>query len=453
MSSRLLKYACMTILFFLASYGLVVPQSYVINGTVTTQSNEAVASAQVEFVSETEPPNTFTTTTNASGHYEIVLDMETLIENRSLQEIIPTEFKLLQNYPNPAAGSTIIPFELHQPEHVTLFIYNIRGQRIRTLADDVYSTGTHHVRWDGRHANGSRLPAGIYFCHMVSMGKIQTKKMLLLEEGPLFSAHSGAPGFYPSLPKVSAGEYFSVCITGQSIKTYEQTGIYIDADKQLDFQVDSLETGTVTDRDGNVYKTIKIGDQWWMAENLKVTTYRNGDPIENVNDNSQWASLNTGAWCAYDNNPENADTYGLLYNWYAVNDSRNIAPAGWHVPTDEEWKQLEMALGMSRDEADDTSYRGTNEGSKLGGNADLWNSGDLKNNAEFGSSGFSALPGGWRRYINGYFDGLNINATFWSSTGIPNYYAWPRYLYHNSTDVYRNLGSKENGFSVRCVRD
>lgn len=212
------------------------------------------------------------------------------------------------------------------------------------------------------------------------------------------------------------------------------------------------DNGTVTDRDGNVYKTIKIGNQWWMAENLKVTHYRNGDPIPNVTDNGQWSNLNTGAWCAYANDVANADTYGLLYNWFAVNDSRNIAPEGWHVPTDREWKQLEMALGMSRDEADDTGWRGTNEGSKLAGNAELWNNGDLKNNAEFGSSGLSGLPGGYRLGY-GLFAGLGLYAAFWSSTEYLSSYAWYRSLLYNSTDVARYDTSKEVGFSVRCVRD
>lgn len=98
-----------------------------------------------------------------------------------------------------------------------------------------------------------------------------------------------------------------------------------------------LETGKVTDIDGNTYKTVKIGNQWWIAENLKVTHYRNGDAIPEVTDNEQWKNLNSGAYCAYDNNESNAAVYGYLYNWYAMNDSRNIAPEGWYVPSDEEW--------------------------------------------------------------------------------------------------------------------
>jgi uncharacterized protein (TIGR02145 family) len=103
--------------------------------------------------------------------------------------------------------------------------------------------------------------------------------------------------------------------------------------------------GTVTDYDGNFYRTVRIGDQCWMMDNLKVTHYRNGDPIPNVTDAGEWNNLSTGAYCDYNNDPANADAYGRLYNFCAVYDSRNIAPEGWHVATDEEWQTLVDFLG------------------------------------------------------------------------------------------------------------
>lgn len=209
----------------------------------------------------------------------------------------------------------------------------------------------------------------------------------------------------------------------------------------------------IVDIDGNTYQVIKIGNQWWMAENLKVTHYRNGDPILNVTSESEWETLTSDAYCNYDNDIENVTTYGRLYNWYAVDDSRNIAPSGWHVPTDAEWKQLEMALGMSQSEADETGWRGTNEGSKLAGNASLWASGALEYNAEFGTSGFTALPGGCR-HSNGTFDGLGYYAPFWSATEHSSNSAWYRSFHHNGTQVGRSYDHiEEPGFSVRCVRD
>ncbi|MDP8202586.1 MAG: FISUMP domain-containing protein [Candidatus Tenebribacter burtonii] len=210
--------------------------------------------------------------------------------------------------------------------------------------------------------------------------------------------------------------------------------------------------GTVTDIDGNEYQTLIIGDQEWMIENLKVTHYRNGNPIPNVTDNSTWAGLSTEAYCVYDNDPSNTDIYGNLYNWYAIDDPRGLTPEGWHVPTDEEIMELEMYLGMSYTEAHAEGWRGTNEGSKLAGSADLWSDGALDNDPEFDSSGFSFLPGGYRYYYSGTFNDLSFNGFFWSSTESGSY-AWIRRLYCSYANVSRGSHYKWNGFSVRCVRD
>lgn len=212
----------------------------------------------------------------------------------------------------------------------------------------------------------------------------------------------------------------------------------------------SYETGTVTDIDGNTYVTVKIGDQWWIAENLKVTHYRNGNDIPNVTGNSDWENLTTGAYCNYDNNESNVETYGRLYNWYAVDDSRNIAPAGWHVPTDEEWKQLEMYLGMSQSDADNTTWRGTYEGGKLkeAGTEYWWS----PNASATNESGFSALPGGYR-FLNGSCGYMGEYAYFWSSTEGDNSHAWIRVLGYHRSQVSRSSNYKRFGFSVRCVRD
>ena len=196
----------------------------------------------------------------------------------------------------------------------------------------------------------------------------------------------------------------------------------------------------VTDIDGNEYKTVKIGDQVWMAENLKVTRYRNGDPIPNVTVDSQWTNLTTGALCAYDNDDNNVSTYGLLYNWYAVNDARGLAPDGWRVPTDAEWQTLIDNLGGNLVAGNKLKEAGTA----------YWNSPDSSATNE---SGFTALPGGYRYYYSGTFYYIGLYGIWWSATESSSARAWLRILGSYYPGVGRDDYDKHYGFSVRCVRD
>jgi uncharacterized protein (TIGR02145 family) len=177
----------------------------------------------------------------------------------------------------------------------------------------------------------------------------------------------------------------------------------------------------------------------WMTKNLNVDHYRNGDPIPEVKDATQWANLTTGAWCYYNNDPKNGAIYGKLYNWYAVNDQRGLAPVGYHIPSDAEWTELENCLGGSDvaggklKEAGIAHWFSPNEGAT-------------------NSSGFSGLPGGYR-VSNGY-GGIRINGTWWSSTEFDTTNSWySGDMYYGNTGIGRDIGSKVDGFSVRCVKD
>lgn len=211
-----------------------------------------------------------------------------------------------------------------------------------------------------------------------------------------------------------------------------------------------IETDSVTDIDGNVYQAVKIGNQWWMAKNLKVTHYRNGDPIQHVTNYDEWVGLSTGAYCEYDNDPTNVEIYGRLYNWFAVNDSRNIAPEGWHVPTDEEWKQLEVTLGMDPSEAGTTGWRGIDEGGKLKeqGTSHWWS----PNSGATNEFGFTALPGGDGQGGVGYYFNQGVAAYFWTSTPYITW-AWSRTILYDNSGIYRNWGAKNVGISIRCIKD
>ncbi|NVO20026.1 MAG: fibrobacter succinogenes major paralogous domain-containing protein [Bacteroidetes bacterium] len=202
-------------------------------------------------------------------------------------------------------------------------------------------------------------------------------------------------------------------------------------------------SSNVIDIDGNGYLTVKIGDQEWMAENLKVTHYRNGDVIPNITNGSTWSSLTTGAYCWYNNDPfTNKSTYGALYNWFAVNDSRNLCPTGWHVPADWEWNTLETFLGGQ-----------TIAGGKMKA-ALIWTS---PNNGATNTSGFSGIPAGLICYngcvnFTGFLN-LGSEGDWWSSTQFDATSASSRSMIYYIVDIYHYGSNKTNGFSVRCIRD
>lgn len=209
-------------------------------------------------------------------------------------------------------------------------------------------------------------------------------------------------------------------------------------------------TSVVNDIDGNSYNTVKIGTQTWLAENLKTTKYRNGDAIPNVTDNTTWAGLTSGAYSDYNNTPANSDTYGRLYNYYAALDARSICPTGWHVSSDNEWKALEMYLGMSQSDADAAVWnRGTDEGDKIKEvGTTHWTSPHTGTN----SSGFTALGGGFRR-PTGPYDYFMYESGFLTSTEIDATHAWVHTTYSDISVIGRFNDEKTWGRSVRCVRD
>jgi uncharacterized protein (TIGR02145 family) len=187
----------------------------------------------------------------------------------------------------------------------------------------------------------------------------------------------------------------------------------------------------------NAKKPVTTGSHQWTTENLAVVNYRNGDPIPEVRDPEQWSKLTSGAWCYYENRTENGVTWGKLYNWYAVNDPRGLAPEGWHVASDAEWALLVKALGGEKA-----------AGAKLKAKI-LWKS---PNVGADNSSRFTAIPAGYRS-SNGNFSLLGTNSSFWTATEDNSYAAWSRDMYNSYSAVYRTSSSKTQGFSVRCVKD
>lgn len=203
-----------------------------------------------------------------------------------------------------------------------------------------------------------------------------------------------------------------------------------------------LRAQTVTDIEGNVYNTVTIGTQVWMKENLKVTHFRNGILIPNVTDNTAWANLSTGARCYYNNDSAAYDSiYGALYNCYAVQDSNNICPLGWHVSTNSEWTKLEAFLGGTFIAGGKMKETGTVHWASP--NTDATN-----------SCGFSGLPGGALGPDN-KFIALGENGIWWTSSAyaIETSWVWSTYLYYLNAAVDHNPTPKTMGLSIRCVKD
>jgi len=230
----------------------------------------------------------------------------------------------------------------------------------------------------------------------------------------------------------------NVCITG-TLFVLVIFLMSLQACKNNNNDDDNDQPQTITDVDGNIYHTVTIGNQVWMLENLRVTHYRNGNPISEVTGNDQWVAVTDGAFCNYENNASNSVTYGKLYNWHAVTDGRGIAPQGWRVPTDEDYNQLAAFLG-------DVFIAG---GKMKEAGYTHW---EIPNFGATNSSGYTALPAGYRN-DEGVFYGLGIYSYFWTTTPKDDISAYAHHLFSNDEMLYRIHYSKNHAFSVRCIKE
>ena len=227
---------------------------------------------------------------------------------------------------------------------------------------------------------------------------------------------------------------------------------------------------------------VTIGRQTWTGKNLDLESYRNGDAIPQVQDKKAWSNLKTGAWCYYENYTANGTTYGKLYNWYAVIDPRGLAPEGYHIPTDEEWTILSENLGdeagtKMKSRSGWSSYSSLGSYEKTCPNCSKWSEGyrdkffchtcngnrsvtayePKKTHSGNGTntSGFNGLPGGFR-YPNGNFLNVGWTGYWWSSSEDNSNFAWDRNLNNDNGSMIRpriSVAFKQDGFSVRCIKD
>ena len=262
-------------------------------------------------------------------------------------------------------------------------------------------------------------------------------------------------------PRMTEAEIELIVNPANGLMVFNTTNnkIYIFVSTDNEWKELNYSSGTITpycgnaiidSRDSKSYSTVQIGTQCWMGENLNVGTRINGGTNQTDNDTIE-------KYC-YNDVVANCNTYGGLYQWdemmqYTTDTAtQGICPGGWHLPTDNEWKIMEMQIGMSLTDANKIGYRGIDEGSKIAGNETLWADGGLDQNVNFGTSGFVGLPGG-NLFVNGSFFSLTTGANFWSSSesgsGV-----WNRHLNYRYPKLYRtSANSKASGYSIRCLKD
>jgi uncharacterized protein (TIGR02145 family) len=200
-----------------------------------------------------------------------------------------------------------------------------------------------------------------------------------------------------------------------------------------------LQSQTVKDGDGNIYLTVNIGKQVWIAENLKTTKLNDGKPIQLVTDDKKWRELKTPAYCLYNNDIKNKEIYGALYNWYTVNTGK-LCPKGWHVPTDQEWDALVDFLGGARTAGDKLKEAGV----------DHWQNVLILSTNDYD---FTALPGGMRYFAGDFPIFGNSYAIWWTSTEYSMDRSICRGLHDTSSQVFKASDNMRSGFSVRCIQD
>ena len=250
-----------------------------------------------------------------------------------------------------------------------------------------------------------------------------------------------------STVSTNTGE-FSLAVTELSprtnyyVRAYAKNSIGIAYGEELSFTTPADhagEAGTVADVDRNVYTSVTIGTQLWMVENLKTAKFKDGTDIPIVTDNAAWANLTTPGCCWYNNDASYKTTFGALYNWYTVHDSRNLCPDGWHAPTHDEWTTLMTFLGGGSVAVGKLKEAGILH----------WIS---PNTLATNETGFTALPGGKRDFDGGSFSNLTATGSLWASTDSSTTYAYCRQMGYDNF-YWESSAPKTQGFSVRCLKD
>jgi uncharacterized protein (TIGR02145 family) len=324
------------------------------------------------------------------------------------------------------------------PPYGTATLYNCDGQFQYTPCIPKVSTGqvsliySRSAAFRGAVTNdGGSSVSQFGFCWSTSLNPT-------ISDSNSLTKYGDAAGF-------SGGEARLLPGTTYHIRAFASNSAGTGYGEDLVFTTSQTSTNPATDADGNTYTTVSIGTQVWMKENLKVSKYRNGNLIPTNLDNASWKNTTSGAYAIYNNDAANNNTYGKLYNWYALADSRGLCPTGWHVPSDAEWTTLKTFLGGTNVAGGKMKSTGTIEAG-----TGLWYA---PNQDATNSSGFTAFPGGCRNAGGTTSNVIGDTGFWWSSTEGTSTFAWYRGLQYTSANSYRASNGKTSGFSVRCLRD
>jgi uncharacterized protein (TIGR02145 family) len=369
-------------------------------------------------------------------------------------EQVSANDKTIRVYPASVNGKSVVSFFAKQAGSTQLNAFSVDGRKITGISTDLLA---------GSNTFELSLPRGVFVIQVIGNGYVYTAKVLNQT-----STQSNSGIVYRGTDKLVSSDLQKTRSSTQGTTTMTYSAgdqlLYKAVSGNYSTIVTDVPTGDKTttfnfvackDADGNNYTTVTIGTQTWMGENLKTTRYNDRTDIPLVTDDTAWGDLNTPGYCWYNNDAATyKNTYGALYNFYTVN-AGNLAPTDWHVPTDAEWTTLDNYLtanGYNYDGSTSGNYYAKSLAATINWTTDTGTGvigSDLSKN---NSTGFSAMPGGYRSNNGGFFN-TGDSGYWWSSTELETYDAWFRYLNYFHSNLYRDLYYAGYGFSVRCVRD
>ncbi len=387
---------------------------------------------------------------------------DTLILSSSVginEELYPND-RHLNIYPNPSSGNCSVELETTSAGIAYIVLYDISG-KIILQKKEFMQEGHQRFVLHG-------IQAGVYYLDIEATKYLYTAKLISTASNPdqppvINSEPSGGTkkGHYPKgpTPLNDSGKTKSLTYmqfnAGDTLKLTGKSGNYRTVCILIPNQSQTVTFNFIqcTDADSNHYAVVQIGSQLWMQENLKTTKYRDGSDIPNVTDSATWGNLSTGAWCDYHNLPSEGAYYGHLYNFYAVADTRNISPPGWHVASNHEWNVMEKFLDPT---VDTTALGGT--GHLIGrilkeGCVTRWEY--MDSTYGLNAVGFTALCTNYRTATGAWSlaPDNNHDGSFWTATSVNTSSAWFRSLRWCYSDIYSLYSFKRAGSSVRCIRD